>query len=162
MPKENTYDVFISYRRQNGAVKAELTKDELVKRGFRESRMFFDTRSISSGDYLKTILNAIANSRNIIVIITKDCFKDPPTDSTWVREIEYAIELHKNIVPIFFDGINDLKAEELPSCIQSLAFENAVLYIPACQRSGNPSQVEQMAHWCGRCRRFSCRWIHSD
>ena len=52
-----------------------------------------------------------------------------PTDSTWVREIEYAIELHKNIVPIYFDGITGLKADEIPSCIQRLAFENAVQYV---------------------------------
>lgn len=129
MPKGNTYDVFISYRRQGGAVKAELTKDELAKRGFRDSRMFLDTRSLTSGNYLKTILDAIAGSRNIVVIVTKDCFKNLPTDSTWVREIEYAIELHKNIVPIYFDGITGLKADEIPSCIQRLAFENAVQYV---------------------------------
>ena len=129
MPKGNTYDVFISYRRQGGAVKAELTKDELAKRGFRDSRMFLDTRSLTSGNYLKTILDAIAGSRNIVVIVTKDCFKNLPTDSTWVREIEYAIELHKNIVPIYFDGITELKADEIPSCIQRLAFENAVQYV---------------------------------
>lgn len=125
----STYDVFISYRRQGGAVKAELTKDELAKRGFHESRMFLDTRSLTSGNYLKTILDAIAGSRNVIVIITKDCFKNLPTDSTWVREIEYAIELHKTIVPIYFDGITGLKADEIPSCIQRLAYENAVQYV---------------------------------
>lgn len=129
MPKGNTYDVFISYRRQGGAVKAELTKDELAKRGFRDSRMFLDTRSITSGNYLKTILDAVANSRNCVVIVTKDCFKNLPTDSTWVREIEYAIELHKNIVPIYFDGITELKSDEIPSSIQRLAFENAVQYV---------------------------------
>lgn len=129
MPKGNTYDVFISYRRQGGSAKAELTKDELAKRGFRESRMFLDTRSLFSGNYLETILDAIANSRNFVVIITKDCFKNLPKDSTWVREIEYALELHKNIVPIYFDGIAELKADELPSCIQRLACENAVQYV---------------------------------
>ena len=47
MAKEKTYDVFISYRRQGGAEKAELVKGELIKRGFRESRMFMDTRSLT-------------------------------------------------------------------------------------------------------------------
>ncbi len=129
MPKGNSYDVFISYRRQGGSVKAELTKDELAKRGFRESSMFLDTRSLFSGNYLETILDAIANSRNFVVIITKDCFKNLPKDSTWVREIEYALELHKNIVPIYFDGITELRADELPSCIQRLTCENAVQYV---------------------------------
>ena len=123
------YDVFISYRRISGADKAELIKDELRKRGFRESRIFLDTRSLNSGNYLNTILDSIANSRNIIVIITKDCTKDLSTNSTWIREIKYAIELNKNIVPIYFDGITELKVEELPSCIQQLALENAVQYV---------------------------------
>lgn len=109
MQKGTTYDVFISYRRQGGAVKAELTKDELAKRGFCDFRMFLDTRSLTSGNYLKTILDAIEGSRNIVIIVTKDCLKNLPTDSTWIREIEYAIELHKNIVPIYFDGITESK-----------------------------------------------------
>jgi len=96
--REKTYDVFISYRRQGGAVKAELTKDELGKRGFRPARIFMDTRSLTSGNYLETILEGIANSRNVVVVITQGCFQDLPADSTWVREIAYAHELNKNVV----------------------------------------------------------------
>lgn len=129
MAKEKTYDVFISYRRQGGAEKAELTKGELIKRGFRESRIFLDTRSLISGNYLENILHAVQNSKSIVVIITKDCFNDLPTDSTWVREIEYAIEMRKNVVPVYFDGITGVKVDEVPSCISSLSFENAVIYV---------------------------------
>lgn len=70
MAKEKTYDVFISYRRQGGAEKAELVKGELIKRGFRESRMFMDTRSLSSGNYMESILKALDASRNLVVVIT--------------------------------------------------------------------------------------------
>lgn len=76
MAKEKTYDVFISYRRQGGAEKAEFVKGELIKRGFRESRMFMDTRSLSSGNYMESILKALDASRNLVVVITKDSFKD--------------------------------------------------------------------------------------
>lgn len=76
MAKEKTYDVFISYRRQGGAEKTELVKGELIKRGFRESRMFMDTRSLSSGNYMESILKALDASRNLVVVITKDSFKD--------------------------------------------------------------------------------------
>lgn len=91
MQKGTTYDVFISYRRLGGAVKAELTKDELAKRGFRDSRMFLDTRSLTSGNYLKTILDAIEGSRNIVVIVTKDCFKNLPTDCRPPIPAEYPV-----------------------------------------------------------------------
>ena len=129
MARGKTYDVFISYRRQGGAEKAELTKGELSMRGLRENRMFMDTRSIVSGDYIQSILDALDNSANMVVIVTKGCFENLPADSTWVREIEYALRQGINIVPVYFDGITTVKAEELPESIQRLSFENAVIYV---------------------------------
>ena len=129
MAKEKTYDVFISYRRQGGAVKAELTKDELAKRGFRESRMFMDTRSLSSGNYMDIILKAVEQSRNMVVIITKDCLKGLTENSPWAQEIAYAIAQGKTIVPVYFDGITEIDREMLPESIKRLSFENAVIYV---------------------------------
>ena len=129
MAKEKTYDVFISYRRQGGAEKAELTKGELAKRGFREDRMFMDTRSLSSGNYMEGILKAIDASRNLVVIVTKDSFKDLSEESPWAKEIAHALKIGKTIVPIYFDGINEIKPDELPASFQRLAFENAVIYV---------------------------------
>ena len=129
MAKEKTYDVFISYRRQGGAEKAELAKGELAKRGFRETRMFMDTRSLSSGNYMEGILKAIDASRNLVVIVTKDSFRDLSEDSPWAKEIAYALKIGKTIVPIYFDGITEVKPDELPESIQRLAFENAVIYV---------------------------------
>lgn len=129
MVKEKTYDVFISYRRQGGAVKAELTKDELAKRGFRESRMFMDTRSLASGNYMKSILDAVERSRNVVVIVTKGCFDGLTEDSPWALEIAKAAQLGKTIVPIYFDGITEVKLEDLPANIRRLSFENAVFYV---------------------------------
>ena len=129
LAKRESYDVFISYRRQGGAEKAELTKGELVKRGFRESRMFMDTRSIVSGNFLESILEALDESANMVVIVTKGCFENLPADSTWVKEIENALQRGINIVPVFFDGITTVRAGELPESIQRLSFVNAVMYV---------------------------------
>lgn len=129
MQKKKTYDVFISYRRQGGAEKAELTKGELIKRGFRESRLFMDTRSLSSGNYLDGILKALDASNNLVVIVTKGCFDNLSEDSPWVKEIAHALETGKIIVPIYFDGITEVKPSELPLGIQRLAHENAVIYV---------------------------------
>ena len=129
MAKGKTYDIFISYRRQGGAEKAELTKGELAKRGFREDRMFMDTRSLSSGNYMEGILKAIDASRNLVVIVTKDSFKDLSEESPWAKEIAHALKIGKTIVPIYFDGINEIKPDELPASFQRLAFENAVIYV---------------------------------
>lgn len=129
MQKKKTYDVFISYRRLGGAEKAELTKGELVKRGFRESRLFMDTRSLSSGNYLDGILKALDASNNLVVIVTKGCFDNLSEDSPWVKEIAHALENGKTIVPIYFDGITEVKPSEIPLSIQRLAHENAVIYV---------------------------------
>lgn len=129
MPKKTTYDVFISYRRQGGAEKAELTKGELTKRGFRESRMFMDTRSITSGNYIESIIDALDKSGNVVVIITKGCFDNLPEDSTWVKEIEHALKTGKNIVPMYFDGISEVRIADMPENIHRLSFENAVMYV---------------------------------
>ena len=129
MQKKKTYDVFISYRRQGGAEKAELTKGELVKRGFRESRMFMDTRNITSGNYIESILDAFDKSGNVVVIITRGCFDNLPADSTWIKEIEHALKQGKNIVPVYFDGISEVKTANLPASIQRLSLQNAVMYV---------------------------------
>lgn len=129
MPKKTTYDVFISYRRQGGAEKAELTKGELAKRGFRESRMFMDTRSITSGNYIESILDALDKSGNVVVIITRGCFDNLPENSTWVNEIEHALKTGKNIVPMYFDGISEVRIADMPENIHRLSFENAVMYV---------------------------------
>ena len=129
MQKKKTYDVFISDRRQGGSEKAELTKGELSKRGFRESRMFMDTRSLSSGNYLDGILKALDASNNLVVIVTKGCFDNLSEDSPWVTEIAHALENGKTIVPIYFDGITEVKPSELPLSIQRLAHLNAVIYV---------------------------------
>lgn len=123
MQKGTTYDVFISYRRQGGAVKAELTKDELAKRGFRDSRMFLDTRSLTSGNYLKTILDAIEGSRNIVVIVTKDCFKNLPTDSRPPIPAEYpvaknAAHLLAENACVFWRLLEVLSARQRPRLIR--------------------------------------------
>ena len=56
-------------------------------------------------------------------------FHNPsPPDSTWVMEIESALQKGKNIVPMYFDGVSEIKQDDLPSRIRSLSLENAVLY----------------------------------
>ena len=152
-----TYDVFISYRRQGGAVKAELTKDELIKRGFRGSRIFLDTHSLSTGNYIDTILEALHNSKNVVVVITKGCFDNLQDSSTWIREISYALEQGVNIVPIYYDGISQVSPAQLPEGIKRLSLEHAVIYVHeyseasfdrlASRLSKEPLSVPKWSKW---------------
>ena len=123
------YDVFISYRRLGGSENAELVKGELIRRGYRESRIFLDTRSLSTGNYRTSIDDALTQSQNVVVIISKGCFDNLQEDSNWTMEISRALSLGINIVPIYFDEIRSIDVDQLPSSIRGLSFENAVLYV---------------------------------
>lgn len=123
------YDVFISYRRQGGSESAVLVRNELMQRGIRSSRIFLDTNSLSTGNYLDSISNALSDTRNLVVVITEGCFDGLTDDSNWTWEIRSAMALGLNIVPIYFDGIRQVDAHALPSSIKNLSFENAVLYV---------------------------------
>lgn len=123
------YDIFISYKRDGGAEKAELLRSELIRRGFRKSRIFMDTYSLGEGRISDNLELAIRNSDNIIVAITKGCFDGIKEDGNWMREISLAMSLGKRIIPVYFDGIQEINPEDLPESIKDFPKENAVLYV---------------------------------
>lgn len=122
------YSAFISYRRVGGAEKAELLKAVLCKKGYRAKDIFMDTYTIHTGNYVQNIEQAIAQSRNFIVIITKGCFDNLDQDGIWVHELKLAKDLGLNIIPVYFDGIRKLQPSDLPEPISDLPLDNAVIY----------------------------------
>lgn len=127
--KTMKYDIFISYKRDGGAEKAELLRSELIRRGYRRSRIFMDTYSLGEGRISDNLELAIRNSDNIIVAITKGCFDGISEDGNWLREISLAMSLGKRIIPVYFDGIQEINPQDLPECIKDFPKENAVLYV---------------------------------
>lgn len=122
------YSAFISYRRIGGAEKAELLKAVLCKKGYRAKDIFMDTYTIHTGNYVQNIEQAIAQSKNFIVIITKGCFDNLDIDGIWVHELKLAKDLGLNIIPVYFDGIRKLNRSDLPVPISDLPLDNAVIY----------------------------------
>ena len=122
------YSAFISYRRIGGAEKAELLKAVLCKKGYRAKDIFMDTYTIQTGNYVQSIEQAIAQSKNFIVIITKGCFDNLEEDGIWVHELKLAKDLGLNIIPVYFDGIRKLDRSDLPAPISDLPLDNAVIY----------------------------------
>ncbi len=122
------YSAFISYRRIGGAEKAELLKAVLCKKGYRAKDIFMDTYTMHTGNYVQSIEQAIAQSKNFIVIITKGCFDNLEEDGIWVHELKLAKDLGLNIIPVYFDGIRKLDRSELPVPISDLPLDNAVIY----------------------------------
>lgn len=122
------YAAFISYRRVGGAGMAELVKNALTKRGYNERQIFIDTQSAKTGNYIQTIDEAIAETRNFIVIITRNCFCNLDENGIWVHELRRARDLRKNIIPIYFDGIEKISPEYMPDSIIDFPLSNAVIY----------------------------------
>ncbi|MCM1178601.1 MAG: TIR domain-containing protein [Bacteroidales bacterium] len=122
------YDIFISYRRKSGAIKAEFIKSTLIHEGIHPENIFLDHNSIKAENYILAIKEAIRHSRNMIVIITQECFKNIDDKSVWTTEIRTAMEAGINIVPIYFDDIKEIPADEMPHSIQNFSVINAILY----------------------------------
>src|SRR5689334_16404102 len=93
--------VFISYRRTN-AMTARAVYQHLKAQGF---DCFLDSESIDSGSFERIILNQIAARAHFVVILTPSALERCAEPGDWLRrEIEYALDNERNIVPLMFDG----------------------------------------------------------
>jgi len=95
--------VFISYRRTDIswalAVYQYLTQYDYD--------VFFDYKSIPSGDFEQIIIGNIKARAHFLVILTPTALDRCNEPGDWLRrEIETAIDERRNIVPIFFDGFD--------------------------------------------------------
>ncbi|MBQ0022653.1 MAG: toll/interleukin-1 receptor domain-containing protein [Prevotellaceae bacterium] len=128
--KSKKYDIFISYRRSGGSERAEMLYNAFKSRGIREDRIFMDTHKLGNGIFKAELVEAIKSSSNFVVLITKGCFnstKDKELDN-WYLEIETALELKKNIIPVYFEDIDEM-LKQIPSDFEHLKDYNSVRYV---------------------------------
>lgn len=93
--------VFISYRRTD--VYTALAVYENLKN--QRYDVFFDYRSISSGDFEQIITSNIRARAHFLLILTPTALDRCNEPGDWLRrEIEFAIEEKRNIIPLFFRG----------------------------------------------------------
>ena len=78
VPKNVDYDLFISYRREDGRDHARNIQQALKARGYKQ--IFFDYDSIQKGDFTKRIIDAIYSCTDFILVLSpksmKRCTKD--------------------------------------------------------------------------------------
>ena len=117
--------VFISYRRQIRWQAARLVYRALKERGY---DVFMDVESLDSGEFGTIIMRQIAARGHFVVILVPGSLDrcDEPND--WLRrEIEQAIDLGRNIVPVLFDGFDFTDAApHLTGKLAKLSGYNAV------------------------------------
>lgn len=93
--------VFISYRRTD-VYTALAVYENLKNQGY---DVFFDYRSISSGDFEQIITSNIRARAHFLLILTPTALDRCNEPGDWLRrEIEFAIDERRNIIPLFFRG----------------------------------------------------------
>jgi tetratricopeptide (TPR) repeat protein len=94
--------VFLSYQRKTGGWIAHLIKEKLEQRG---CDVFLDVEQINSGRFDTVILNEIGKRDHFIVLLTPSVCENLGAKDDWVtRELDRAMELGKNVVPLLADG----------------------------------------------------------
>jgi formylglycine-generating enzyme required for sulfatase activity len=93
--------VFISYRRTD-VYTALAVYENLKNQGY---DVFFDYRSISSGDFEQIITSNIKARAHFLLILTATALDRCNEPGDWLRrEIEIAIDEKRNVIPLFFKG----------------------------------------------------------
>ena len=96
------YDAFISYRRENGFLMAQVIYDRLKDRGI---QCFLDLEELRSGKFDEKILVAIREAHTFILILPPNSLDRCKNEDDWVRqEIMEAVRCNKVIIPVMYDG----------------------------------------------------------
>ena len=115
-------DVFISYRREGGYAMARLLYECLHNVGL---SVFLDLEELSSGQFNEKLYEAIEKSENFLLVLPPNSLDRCASENDWLRiEIEHAIKLKKNVVPIMMPGFSF--PTQLPPSLQVLPFFNGV------------------------------------
>lgn len=92
------YDVFISYRREDGAQYARILQLELEKR---EYKVFLDYEELTDGVFGDNIKEAIKEAPIFLMVLTPKYLERSMEADSWVREeIELAIKANKHFIPV--------------------------------------------------------------
>lgn len=116
------HNVFISYRRDGGEYTAKILRDRLDELGY---TVFFDVESLRSGDFNIKLYSVIEECSDFILILSPNALDRCQSEDDWVRrEVEYALERGKNIVPVMLRGFEF--PGNLPSSLEQLRFQNGI------------------------------------
>lgn len=123
---ETDRSVFISYRRSTSKHLARAIFMDLRAHGY---DVFMDVDTIDSGEFDRIILNQIAARPHFLLLLTPGALDRCNEPEDWLRrEVEQAIELNRNIVPIIEEGFNFKDVEPyLTGKLVQLPHYNAVL-----------------------------------
>jgi hypothetical protein len=117
--------IFLSYRRDDSRHIADRIFDRL-KQNYRRDEVFKDVSSIPVGEnFVAFIKSRIISAEVVLVIIGNDwvdTFAKRQGQVDFVKEeIASALQLDKNIIPVFVEGVKAVPLQALPVEIQAVA-----------------------------------------
>lgn len=125
-PAATTYDVFLSYRRQDGSSTARLIRSELQRRRF---RVFLDVDDLRPGHFDEALLTHVENAHHFVLILTPNSLDHCSESGDWLRqELVHALRSKRNIVPIMMPGFHFPEAREIPADIQAIRVHQCLTY----------------------------------
>ena len=118
-------DAFISYRRDTGIDFAARLNERFSKEGY---DCFFDVERMRSGRFDKQLYSKIEQSTNFIIVLSPNALDRCKNRGDWVRlELEKAIALNKNIVPVFMPKFSF--PDDMPDTISVVSTMQGVNYV---------------------------------
>lgn len=94
--------VFISYRRSVSAYQARAVYQDLRSHGW---DVFMDVENLDSGKFEDIIMNQIAARAHFVVLLSPGAVERfTSADDFMRREIEHAMELKRNVIPLLLNG----------------------------------------------------------
>lgn len=116
MATNKPHDVFISYRRSDGADLAKIVADGLQQRGF---RVFRDIHQLDSGPFPAQIERAIIDTPGFVLLLTPESLERCISPSDWLtREIDLAVRHERRIVPLMVPRFRSPPSENLPDSVR--------------------------------------------
>jgi hypothetical protein len=130
--KNETYDVFLSYRRLGGADFAHLLKISLTLMGL---TVFLDIDNLGTGNFDAKLVSSLQCSSNVILVWTKGCFdrflhdSDPLCQDFVRKEYSVALKERKNIVPVYKEDFVFPDVAAIPDDVKGVLSLNAIKFI---------------------------------
>ncbi|MCH5312169.1 MAG: SUMF1/EgtB/PvdO family nonheme iron enzyme [Prevotella sp.] len=119
------YDIFISYKRKSLPTANNLYY-RLTTRGY---STFFDLEEMRRDNFNTQLLQYIENAKDVFVILEEGsldaCTKDDWKKDWFCREISFALEKKKNIIPILLGGYKMPSEDFLPGKLKDLSFKQS-------------------------------------
>jgi hypothetical protein len=126
----DSFDAFLSYRRETGSDLASLLKIQLENRYHK--KIFLDVNELQVGRFDDELLRRIEGTRNFILILSRASLDRCANKSDWLkREVMHALKFKCNIIPVLTEGFSFPSDEIwalLPPEMRILSSLNGITY----------------------------------